>query len=85
MFECIKKNLKKIDAIKIPAHFTATTPSPEKLIRKTAEFVKDGRLEKIYVDKDLNLLDGYCSYLIAKELGYKNVKIVQFRKKEKRT
>ena len=83
MFECIKRYGNKIDAIKIPAHFKAAPPKPEKLIQKTAEFVKDGRLEKIYVDKDFNLIDGYCSYLIATTLGYKKAKIVQFRKREK--
>ena len=83
MFECIKRNGKKIDAIKVPPHFKAATPSPEKLIKKTADFLNEGRLEKIYVDKDFNLLDGYCSYLIATTLGYKKAKIVQFRKREK--
>lgn len=82
MLECVKRSGKKIKDIKVPAHFKATSPNPEKLIRKTAEFINEGRLEKIYVDKDFNLVDGYCSYLIATTLGYKKAKIVQFRNKK---
>ena len=85
MFECIRRSGKKITDIKVPPHFINTQPRPEKLIKKTAEFINEGRLGKIDVDKDFNLLDGYCSYLIATTLGYKKAKIVQFRKKEKET
>ena len=83
MFECAKRSGKKITDIKVPPHFIAAPPKPEKLIQKTAEFINEGRLQNIYVDKDFNLLDGYCSYLIATTLGYKKAKIVQFRKKGK--
>ena len=82
MFECIKRSSKNLDKIIIRQNFIDTPPKPEKLIKKTAEFVKDGRLPAIYVDKDFILLDGYCSYLIATTLGIRNVKIVQFRKKQ---
>ena len=81
MFECVRKKSKNIDRIKVSPVFTQ--PHPEKLIKKTAEFVKEGRISPIYVDKYFNLLDGYCSYLIATTLGYKKVKIMQFRKREK--
>lgn len=83
MFECIKRSGKKIKDIKIENNFKNTPPNPEKLIRKTAEFIKEGRLSPIYVDRDFYLLDGYCSYLIATTLNYKRAKIVQFRKREK--
>lgn len=81
MFECVKLRGKNIDRIRVRSMFTP--PNSEKLIKKTAEFVKEGRLSPIYVDKYFNLLDGYCSYLIATTLGYKKAKIVQFRKREK--
>ena len=83
MFETVKIRGSRIKDIKVPAHFKASPPNPEKLIRKTAEFINEGKLEKIYVDKDFNLMDGYCSYLIATTLGYKKAKIVQFRKRTK--
>lgn len=56
------------DKIIIPDEFFKNQPSPEKLIRKTVDYCKTGKLEKIYVDKDFVLVDGYCTYLIAKEL-----------------
>lgn len=83
MFECVRKSGKTIKNIKVGALFQNSPPNPEKLIRKTAEFINEGRLSAIYVDKDFNLLDGYCSYLIATTLDYKRAKIVQFRKREK--
>lgn len=55
--------------IVIPVEFKLTQPSSQKLIRKTADFLISGNLEKIYIDKDFKLVDGYCSYLIANELG----------------
>lgn len=81
MFECIRRNSRKLDEIIIRQHFIDSPPKPEKLIKKTAEFIKEGRLPAIYVDKDFYLLDGYCSYLIATTLGIRKVKIMQFRKK----
>lgn len=55
--------------IVVSAEFKSTQPLPQKLIRKTADFLISGNLEKIYIDKDFKLIDGYCSYLIVKELG----------------
>lgn len=82
MFECVRRSGKKLNDIKVGNHFKNTPPNPEKLIKKTAEFINEGRLSAIYVDKEFNLLDGYCSYLIASTLDYKKAKIVQFRKRE---
>lgn len=69
------KNVRKyhFNEIVIPAEFSKTQPTTEKLIRKTADYFKTGKLEKIYVDKDFRLVDGYCSYLIAKELGLNEI------------
>ena len=83
MFECIRRNGRKIDDINVPSHFIEASPKPEKLIKKTAEFINEGKLPAIYVDHDFNLMDGYCSYLIATTLGYRNAKIMQFRKRKK--
>ena len=82
MFECIKRSSSKLSDIKIPQMFLDCPPKADKMIKKTAEFIKDGKLPAIYVDRDFNLLDGYCSYLIATTLDYKKAKIMQFRRKK---
>lgn len=73
-----------IHKVKIPDEFRDTPPSMGKLIRKTAEFIKTGKLDKIYVSKDLTLFDGYCSYLIYKALGYETVKVIKVKEKEEK-
>ena len=82
MFECVRRSGYKLSEIKIPQHFINAPPNPEKLVRKTADFIMDGKLPAIYVDRDFNLMDGYCSYLIATALDYKKAKIMQFRRKK---
>ena len=76
----LSKNMNKI---KVPSEFIENPPKPEKIIFKTAKFFETGELEKIYVDEEFNLLDGYCSYLIATILGKKKtnnkVKIIMVR------
>lgn len=59
--------------IVVPTEFLESRPVPQKLIKKTADYLINGNLEKIYIDKDFNLVDGYCSYLIAEELGLEKV------------
>lgn len=74
---------KNINKIKVPSEFIENPPKPEKVIAKTAKFFETGELEKIYVDEGFNLLDGYCSYLVATALGRektnKKVKIIMVR------
>ena len=82
MFECIRRSSSKLSDIKIPQLFLDSPPKADKLIKKTADFIKDGTLPAIYVDRDFNILDGYCSYLIATALDYKKAKIMQFRRKK---
>lgn len=65
---------KNISKIKVPSEFLENPPKPEKIISKTAKFFETGELEKIYIDEGFNLLDGYCSYLIATTLGKKKTK-----------
>ncbi len=85
MLICERIAQKKLNKIRVPQSFVDSPPRPEKLILKTAKFVKEGELEKIYIDKDFNLVDGYCSYLIAKTLNSKKVKIIQVKLKEKKS
>ena len=56
-----------IDDIKIPRYFAA--PRPEKYSTKLNTYLKKGTLSPIIVDNDLNLVDGYISYLIYKYSG----------------
>ena len=68
--------------IKVPEGFEDNPPKPEKLIKKTLDFCRDAELPYILVDANMNLLDGYCSYLIAKQVGIIGfVKIKQVRVK----
>ena len=78
MFECFRRNVKIIEKIKIRNCFFNTPPRPEKLIQKTADYMQGQKLPPIYIDDEYYLIDGYCSYLIAKTLNVK-VKIVQVR------
>ncbi len=65
--------------IKIPLDFIEHPPSADKLIRKTLAFIRESELPNILVDGNMVLLDGYCSYLIAKQVGVKFVKIMQVK------
>lgn len=67
--------------IKIPQRFWRHPPKPEKVIEKMLRFSRESELEDIIVDEDMYLLDGYCSYLIAQQVGVQFVKIMQVRGK----
>ena len=78
LFKTIKRSHKIIDKIKIQKDFKEKPPKSNKLITKTADYMIGIDLPPIIIDKDYNLIDGYCSYLIAKALGVKT-KIIQMR------
>ena len=61
--------------IKIPPMFIDNPPNPEKLIHKVLVFSRESELDDIYVDEHFYLKDGYCSYLIAQQVGPEFVKI----------
>lgn len=65
--------------ITIPQRFIESPPKPEKLINKVLKFSRESELEDILVDEEMNLIDGYCSYLIAQQVGVDFVKIKQVR------
>ena len=66
--------------IKIPLSFSENPPKPEKLIHKVLVFARESELEDILIDEDFNLVDGYCSYLIAQQVGTQFVKIKQVKR-----
>lgn len=65
--------------IKIPQAYRNNPPTPEKLIHKVLVFSRESELEDIIVDENFYLIDGYCSYLIAQQVGVGFVKIKQVR------
>ena len=65
--------------IKIPSIFIENPPKPEKIIHKMLKFSRESELDDILVDENMVLLDGYCSYLIAQQVGADFVKIKQVR------
>lgn len=64
----------RTETIKIPRNFLLSPPKEENLRRHERRWNETGKLEKIYVDKNYWLVDGYISYLIAKNNGQKNVR-----------
>ena len=69
------------DEIKVPRGFIDNPPTPEKLIHKVLVFNRESELDDIYVDEHFYLEDGYCSYLIAQQVGAEFVKINMVRGK----
>ena len=64
----------KVSDIIIPEEFKATKPRFKKMIQKREFYRKNNRFEsKIVLNKDFLLIDGYTSYLLAKENDMKHV------------
>ena len=64
----------KVSDIIIPEEFKATKPRFKKMIQKREFYRNNDRFEsKIVLNKDFLLIDGYTSYLLAKENGMKHV------------
>ena len=64
----------KVSDIIIPEEFKATKPRFKKMIQKREFYRKNDRFEsKIVLNKDFLLIDGYTSYLLAKENDMKHV------------
>lgn len=62
-----------IDDIIITSAFASTIPSATKFQDKLNKYLETGKLKPIKVTKKNVLVDGYISYLIAKELGLTEV------------
>ena len=63
-----------IEDIKIPVEFEMTPPRKEKMDRKRKYYVEHGQFDKpIVLKQNLELKDGYCTYLIAKERNLRYV------------
>lgn len=79
--ECEFLNLERriipLDGIKVPRSFAATIPMTEKLMNRVEEWRRYGKFEtEIFVDNDMNLFDGYTSYLVYRMFGVPSVPVV---------
>ena len=57
-----------VNDIRIPYYFS--TPNPEKYATKLKKYRDGGTLSPIIIDENMNLVDGYISYLILKNEGH---------------
>lgn len=74
------KRIVNINKIIIPVDFLLSPPKESKMSWKMKSFAMTGKLQSsIVLDKNWNLVDGYTSYIIARKLNMKMVK-VQFVK-----
>ena len=63
-----------INDIKIPEDFEATPPRKAKMDRKRRYYKEHGQFDKpIVLKQNLELTDGFCAFLIAKEIGMRYV------------
>lgn len=68
----------RLDMIKVPQKFLVHTPKVYKMRRARNFFTKYGVLkERILIDKDNNLVDGFTSLLVAHENKLEKVEIVR--------
>ena len=66
----------KLSDIVIPAEFKESPPRFKKMIHKREYFRRNDRFEsKIVLNRDFLLIDGYTSYLLAKEECMKRVEV----------
>ncbi len=65
----------KLKRIKITDEFKAHPPKDEKIKLKYWLYIKTGKLSPITINKNRELVDGYCQYLLAKMFGVKKVEV----------
>ncbi len=78
MFNSLRRKLgyMKLEEINIYKEFEEHKPKFEKMLDKWTYFIQYGKFEQPIVINQFNYLkDGYTSYLIAKELKWKWVKV----------
>lgn len=76
-FMNLKRMLVPLGQIQIPHCFINTIPCNEKLMRRLDEWRMNRKFEtEIFVDENLNIFDGYTSYLVYRMLGITNVPVV---------
>lgn len=86
--ECYFMNLERrmvpLECVKIPACFAATIPCNEKLMKRLDEWRSNRKFKtEIYVDENLNLFDGYTSFMMYRMLGIFDILVVIWPKNER--
>jgi hypothetical protein len=71
----VRVNSMHFERIRIPQRFADNPPKPDKLIHKMLVFSRESELDDILVDENMWLVDGYCAYLIAQQVGPEFVRI----------
>ena len=75
----------KLSDIKIKQSFLDTIPHEEKLSECRDNYLTYGKQDRVIViDHDGYLIDGYCMYLILKELGIEEAQIKISNRRKKR-
>lgn len=71
-----------LDTIKVYPCFGEKPPKEEKMQKKERYFLENGLLQsQIILDSNNNLIDGYTSYLLAKEHDIENVPVIYGKRK----
>ena len=78
----LERKMVDVNSVRIPYNFAKTIPCNEKLNKRLDEWRTNRKLEtEIYVDDDMNLFDGYTSYLVYKMFGMNEIPVVVWPKK----
>lgn len=73
-----RENIMKLNKIKIKDNFKKTEPQGWKMRERWEYYRRNDRFySPIVIDQSNYLVDGYTSYLIAKEEGLKKVEVVR--------
>ena len=72
-FKCKRVSKIHFDDIRISKPFERHPPKQDKLIWKAIQFGNHHKLSPIVVDENYTLVDGYCTYLIAKGYKYRGI------------
>lgn len=73
----LERRMVPIECIQIPHCFATTIPCNEKLMRRLDEWRKSRKFNtEIYVDENMNLFDGYTSYLVYRMFGQMDIPVV---------
>ena len=64
-----------INEVIVPYDFQLSSPNPKKFRYKENVYRNSGNLGRIVLNKDFELIDGYCSYLICKKYKFDKVPV----------
>lgn len=79
--ECDRRNLVRVEValsdIKISSCFAGTIPAADKLAKRVGEYKKGGKFTtEIYVNKNMELWDGYTTYMVCRMFDIKAIKVI---------